>query len=87
MAYETPAAADDLRSADPNVVAKAIERHIYNDNGLTLEAAFALSTEDIKYVNNVAGGQKAVNYVSHVGANLRGTDGIEDSVPPLRSAR
>ena len=35
---------------------------LYDSLGLTLERAFTISSQDIKHVNTVAGGQKAVNY-------------------------
>ena len=54
------AMADELNENTSAVEARVAE--LFDSLGLTLERAFDISSADIKHVNTVAGGQKAVNY-------------------------
>jgi hypothetical protein len=49
-------------SSDDASLVAFVEDDMYAGESLSLDAAFGISAADIKHVNTVAGGQKAVNY-------------------------
>ena len=55
-ASSTPATAEAVRGASPAAVAEFVDKAVYEDNGLTLDAAFDLSAEPLVDVHAEGGG-------------------------------
>ena len=52
----------EKRASEARELEAFLEREVYADESVSLQAAFEISAADLKYVNQVAGGQKSANY-------------------------